>query len=183
VTVQTKDAGGVIASSRPGRRGRASSEHAPPGPRHDRPPSRASPSPSPQGRAAPAARPTHPGEPRPAPPPARATGSPARRPGGGTNPWAQQRAVPYRKAVHEPGELLLFQHPADRSFDHDNDLLLGRLGASQTRGVRGRGFGFGAKEPLSIALVVQMIVRISRSKARNGTNSAQALSHSRTTAG
>ena len=34
-----------------------------------------------------------------------------------------------------------------------------------------------------MALVVQMIVRISRSKARNGTNSAQAFSHSRMIAG
>ena len=68
--------------------------------------------------------------------------------GGGARPRAQQRAVPYREAVDEPGELFLFQHPADRSFDHDNDLLFGRLRASQTRGVRGRGFGFGAKEAL-----------------------------------
>jgi hypothetical protein len=36
---------------------------------------------------------------------------------------------------------------------------------------------------LSIALVVQMIVRISGSKLRNGTNSVQALFHSLTIAG
>jgi hypothetical protein len=35
----------------------------------------------------------------------------------------------------------------------------------------------------SIALVVQMTVLISRSKARKGTNSAQAFSHSRMIAG
>src|SRR5207247_8206581 len=35
----------------------------------------------------------------------------------------------------------------------------------------------------SIAFVVQMTVLISRSKARNGTNSAQAFSHSRMMAG
>jgi hypothetical protein len=35
----------------------------------------------------------------------------------------------------------------------------------------------------SIALVVQMMVLISRSKARNGTNSAQAFSQSRMIAG
>jgi hypothetical protein len=36
---------------------------------------------------------------------------------------------------------------------------------------------------LSIALVVQMIDRISVSKARNGTSSAHAFSHNRTIAG
>jgi hypothetical protein len=36
---------------------------------------------------------------------------------------------------------------------------------------------------LSMALVVQMIVRISVSNRRNGTNSAHALVHNRTIAG
>jgi hypothetical protein len=36
---------------------------------------------------------------------------------------------------------------------------------------------------LSIAFVLQMTLRISTSKARNGTNSAQAFSHSLTIAG
>ena len=35
----------------------------------------------------------------------------------------------------------------------------------------------------SMALVVQITARISRSKAKKGTNSAQACSHSRTMAG
>src|SRR5665647_34189 len=68
--------------------------------------------------------------------------------GGGASARAQQRAVPYREAVDEPGELLLFQPPADRSFDHDNDLLLDRLGAGQISVEWGCGLGFSAKEAL-----------------------------------